>query len=177
MERRWQPACGRMALLMFCYRVKYEDNTNVIVRFAALGRVIFRQEKVGNEVTVLQYLRQHTQIPVPEVYGAGTCWAGPYIVMAFVEGDLLSNVFKDPLKKEGRPVVNPRISDRALKIAYRSSHVWPDGKLVMLDKLVAWLKEDILLRQVKALTGYKPCLSAANQQKKDQEEAEALVKA
>jgi aminoglycoside phosphotransferase (APT) family kinase protein len=102
-----------------CYRVKYEDSTNVIVRFAALGRAVFRQEKTDNEVTVLRYLRQHTQVPVPEVYGSGTCWAGPYIVMAFVEGDLLSNVLKDPLKKEGRPVLNPRISDRALKIAYR----------------------------------------------------------
>ncbi|OBT42289.1 hypothetical protein VE00_06370 [Pseudogymnoascus sp. WSF 3629] len=102
-----------------CYRVKYEDNTNVIVRFAALGRSVFRQEKVENEVTVLRYLRQHTQVPVPEVYGTGTCWAGPYIVMAVVEGDLLSNVLKDPLKSEGRPVLNPRISDRALRIAYR----------------------------------------------------------
>lgn len=36
-----------------CYRVKYEDNTNVIVRFAALGRSVFRQEKVENEVAVL----------------------------------------------------------------------------------------------------------------------------
>lgn len=40
-----------------CYRVKYEDNTNVIVRFAALGRSVFRQEKVENEVAILQYLR------------------------------------------------------------------------------------------------------------------------
>lgn len=102
-----------------CYRVKYEDNTNVIVRFAALGRSVFRQEKVENEVAVLRYLRQHTQVPIPEVFGAGTCWVGPYIVMAFVEGDLLSNVLKDPLKKDGRPVLNPRISDRALRIAYR----------------------------------------------------------
>ncbi|KFY07881.1 hypothetical protein V492_06736 [Pseudogymnoascus sp. VKM F-4246] len=93
--------------------------TNVIVRFAALGQSVFRQEKVDNEVTVLQYLRRHTQVPVPEVYGAGTCWAGPYIVIAFVEGDLLSNVLKDPLKSDGRPVLNPRISDRALRIAYR----------------------------------------------------------
>lgn len=39
--------------------------------------------------------------------------------MAFIEGDLLSNVLKDPLKKDGRPVLNPRISDRALRVAYR----------------------------------------------------------
>jgi hypothetical protein len=31
-----------------------------------------------------------------------------------------------------------------------SSYVWPDGELVNPDKLAAWLKEDILLRRVKA---------------------------
>ncbi|MCJ1309526.1 hypothetical protein MMC25_003186 [Agyrium rufum] len=39
--------------------------------------------------------------------------------MEFVEGDLLSNILKDPLKKEGRPGLNPNISDRALRVAYR----------------------------------------------------------
>ncbi|MCJ1256921.1 hypothetical protein MMC24_004746 [Lignoscripta atroalba] len=101
-----------------CYRVKYEDGFHAIVRFAALGRALFRKEKVDNEVTVLRYLHQRTQIPVPQVLGAGTCWAGAYIVMHFIEGELLANVLKDPLK-EGRSVLNPRISDSALKSAYR----------------------------------------------------------
>lgn len=48
-----------------CYCVKYEDNTNVIVRFAALGRSVFRQGKVNNEVAVPRYLRQYTKVPVP----------------------------------------------------------------------------------------------------------------
>ena len=38
--------------------------------------------------------------------------------MTFVEGDLLAKYLKDPLR-EGRPVLNPRISDPALKRAYR----------------------------------------------------------
>jgi hypothetical protein len=37
----------------------------------------------------------------------------------FAKGDLLSNFLEDPLKKEGRPVLNLRVSHRALKIAYR----------------------------------------------------------
>ncbi|KAK4095692.1 hypothetical protein N658DRAFT_387653, partial [Parathielavia hyrcaniae] len=31
-----------------------------------------------------------------------------------------------------------------------SAYTWPDGELVTPDKLAAWLKEDILLRRVKA---------------------------
>lgn len=38
--------------------------------------------------------------------------------MTFVEGNLLATYLKDPLQK-GRPVLNPQISDRALKRAYR----------------------------------------------------------
>ena len=101
-----------------CYRVEYEDGFEGIVRFAALGKTIFRTEKVHNELAVMKYLAQQTSIPVPQVFGKGNCWAGPYIVMAFIEGDLLSNYLKDPLKK-GRPVLNSQISDRSLKIAYR----------------------------------------------------------
>ena len=101
-----------------CFRVKYEDGFHAIVRFAALARAIFRQEKVRNEVTVMKYLARHTSIPVPEVLGSGNCWAGPYIVMSFVEGDPLALILKDP-RAEGRPVLNPQISDRALKRVYR----------------------------------------------------------
>ncbi len=101
-----------------CYRVKYDDGFHAIVRFAALGRTIYRKEKVDNEVAVMKYLRQYTSIRVPDVLGAGTCWAGPYIVMSFVEGESLATLLRDPLQN-GRPVLNPQISDRAGKRAYR----------------------------------------------------------
>jgi aminoglycoside phosphotransferase (APT) family kinase protein len=101
-----------------CYRVKYEDGFEAIVRFASLGRTMFRTEKVDNEVAVMEYLAQCTSVPVPQILGKGTCWAGPYIIMNFIEGNLLATYLKDP-HKEGRPVLNPRISDRALKRAYR----------------------------------------------------------
>ncbi|EHY60905.1 hypothetical protein ABEF92_005527 [Exophiala dermatitidis] len=101
-----------------CYKVKYDDGFHAVVRFAALGRTIYRREKADNEVAVMKYLRQYTSIPVPDVLGAGTCWAGPYIVMSFVEGESLATLLQDPLQT-GRPVLNPRISERALKKAYR----------------------------------------------------------
>ncbi|PLB47590.1 hypothetical protein P170DRAFT_496393 [Aspergillus steynii IBT 23096] len=56
-------------------------------------------------------------IPVPEVLGSGICWAGPYIVMSFLEGMPLSQLLADP-STEGRPVLNPQIRDRSLKQAY-----------------------------------------------------------
>lgn len=48
-----------------CYRVRYKDGFEAIVRFAALGKTIFRTEKVANEVAFMKYLAQHTSIPVP----------------------------------------------------------------------------------------------------------------
>jgi len=120
-HRAGNPAAARQWLngaFNVCYRVKYEDGFEAIVRFASLGRTIFRSEKVHNEVAVMEYLSQQTSIPVPQVLGKGKCWAGPYIVMTFIEGDLLATYLKDPLQK-GRPVLNLRISDRALKRAYR----------------------------------------------------------
>ena len=55
-----------------CYRVKYEDGFHAVVRFAALGRAIFRNEKVSNELAVMKYLAEHTSIPVPPVLGSGS---------------------------------------------------------------------------------------------------------
>lgn len=101
-----------------CYRVRYDDGPDVIVRFAALGRSILRREKVQVEVATMKYIRNTTSITVPEVFGSGICWAGPYIVMSFLEGVPLSQLLKDPSIK-GRPVLSPRMSDRSLKRAYR----------------------------------------------------------
>lgn len=56
-----------------CYGVKYDDDVHVIARFAALGRTIYRKEKVNNEVAIMKFLRQYTSIRVPDVLGARTC--------------------------------------------------------------------------------------------------------
>ncbi|GAQ41873.1 hypothetical protein AtubIFM56815_000503 [Aspergillus tubingensis] len=66
----------------------------------------------------MNYLRKTTSIPIPEVYASGICWAGPYIIMSFIEGVPLSQLLKDH-SVEGRPVLNPQISNHSLKHAYR----------------------------------------------------------
>ncbi|KAJ5115570.1 Aminoglycoside phosphotransferase [Penicillium atrosanguineum] len=81
-----------------CYRVLFEDGCGVVVRFVGLGRVIARNEKVEDEVAIMQYLAQHTAMPIPNVLGSGNCPVGPYIVMDFVEGKPLSECLTDESK-------------------------------------------------------------------------------
>jgi len=100
-----------------CYKVEFEDGFHAIVRFAALGKAIFRSEKVLNESFVMEYLAERTSIPVPRVLGKGISWAGPYIVMSFIEGPLLETLLQDPRKE--KPTLNPLLSRMTLKKAYR----------------------------------------------------------
>lgn len=72
--------------MLSTYRVTYNDSYRVLVRFTALGRIVARNEKVEDEVAIMQYVAQHTTIPVPKVLGSGKCAVGPYIVMNFIEG-------------------------------------------------------------------------------------------
>ena len=82
-----------------CLRVRYENGPDVIVCFAALGRAILRREKVQFEVATMRYIRETTSMTVPEVFGSSICWAGPYIVMSFLEGVPLSQLLKDLLQR------------------------------------------------------------------------------
>ncbi|KAH8706068.1 kinase-like domain-containing protein [Talaromyces proteolyticus] len=99
-----------------CYRVTYQDGSRILVRFTALGRVLLRNEKVEDEVAVMNYLAQNTPIPVPKVIGSGKCAVGPYMVMTIIEGNLLSGYLKDPLQEV--VTLNPKIPISALKRAY-----------------------------------------------------------
>jgi hypothetical protein len=60
-----------------CYRVTYEDGYRVIVRFSALGRITFRNEKVEDEVSIMDYLAQQTTIPIPRVLGPENVQSAP----------------------------------------------------------------------------------------------------
>ena len=99
-----------------CYRVTFEDGHRVVVRFTALGRVIARNEKVEDEVAVMEYVAQHTSITIPQVFGSGRCAVGPYIVMSFIKGTQLSEYLKDPCQET--TTLNPRIPMSTLRSAY-----------------------------------------------------------
>ena len=65
-----------------CYRVKFKQGPYVLVRFPALGRSMFRREKLEDEIAVLKYIAQKTSIPVPRVLGSGSSAVGPYLSKA-----------------------------------------------------------------------------------------------
>lgn len=99
-----------------CYRVTYDDGCRVLVRFTALGRVVARSEKVEDEVAIMQYIAQHTSVPVPKALGSGKCAVGPYIVMEFIEGKPLSGYLREPTQE--RVTLRSNIHLSVLKTAY-----------------------------------------------------------
>lgn len=101
-----------------CYRVTYENGHRFLVRFTALGRVIACNEKVEDEVSIMNYVAQHTTIPVPKVLGHGQCVVGPYIVMFFIEGRALSRYLRDSSQKT--ITLNSKVSMSILRRAYFS---------------------------------------------------------
>ncbi|KAJ5591701.1 phosphotransferase enzyme family protein [Penicillium hispanicum] len=99
-----------------CYRVTFENGHRVVVRFTALGRVVARKEKVDDEVAIMEFLGQHTTIPVPKIFGHGKSVVGPYIVMSYIEGRLLSEYLRDSSWETD--TLSPSISMSILKTAY-----------------------------------------------------------
>lgn len=105
----------------FSFRVSFSDGQDVIIRFPKPGHTTFREEKVTNEVRVMEYLRQNTTIPIPRVHSWGLTKEsphqfGPFIIMDFVQGTLLSTI----LKQADRPdmVLDPNIDNALLDKVY-----------------------------------------------------------
>lgn len=99
------------------FLVKYEDGYQAIVRFASLGQSLYRTEKVENEAIALQYLRKHTEIPVPRLLGVGKIALGPYIVEEFISGDLASSSFME--SRIERQNLKANVNEHKLKHLYR----------------------------------------------------------
>ncbi|KAF2644206.1 phosphotransferase enzyme family protein-like protein [Massarina eburnea CBS 473.64] len=99
----------------FCLQIMYSDGTpDVIIRFPGPGRTTFRDEKVVNEVQVIQFLQENTTIPVPRLISWGLTedspqQFGPFMISEFVEGVHLSDILGDPANKK-QIYLNPRIS-------------------------------------------------------------------
>ncbi|GLA67848.1 hypothetical protein AtubIFM55763_000097 [Aspergillus tubingensis] len=55
----------------FSFRYTFSDGRpDTIIRFPKPGHtaIAYRDEKVTNEVQVMEYLRQHTDIPIPRIH-------------------------------------------------------------------------------------------------------------
>lgn len=99
---------------------------DVIIRFAKPGHTNspWRPEKVANEVHIIEYLRQHTTIPLPRI----RCWGlteesphqlGPFIIMDFIEGTRLSTFLRQADEDEDADMIfNPAIEEETLDTIY-----------------------------------------------------------
>ncbi|PYI02492.1 phosphotransferase enzyme family protein [Aspergillus sclerotiicarbonarius CBS 121057] len=100
-----------------CCTVSFDDGFRALVRFPILGRSRFRTEKTLNEASVMKFLCQHTTLPVPRLLGMGRWGGGPYLIMTFLEGTLLSKRLRNPTLDP--PRVDPNVSDADIELAYR----------------------------------------------------------
>jgi hypothetical protein len=76
---------------------------SVFIRFPLAGRTYlpWSFEEVKNEVMVLEYLREHTTLPLPRVYSWGPAkncpgQLAPYMLMDLMDGDCLDDLLKKP---------------------------------------------------------------------------------
>ncbi|KAI9745902.1 MAG: hypothetical protein M1818_000583 [Claussenomyces sp. TS43310] len=100
----------------FSFCISFGDGrSDAIIRFPKPGHTAtaLRDEKVSNEVRIMEYLSQHT-IPLPRVHS----W-GSFIIMDYVAGTLLSSVLKQPTNSDQDDVrLNPNIDDTILDKIY-----------------------------------------------------------
>ncbi|KAH9909924.1 hypothetical protein F4778DRAFT_767868 [Xylariomycetidae sp. FL2044] len=111
----------------FCLDVKRGDSDeHVLIRFPCPGSIYtpWRDEKVRNEVMVMEYLREHTSIPIPRVrhWGLGAespQQLGPFIIMDFMPGEALSRILQLPNEDKTEPIIlDPNIDDAKLDFVY-----------------------------------------------------------
>ncbi|KAK0621572.1 hypothetical protein B0T17DRAFT_508909 [Bombardia bombarda] len=103
-----------------------ESDEHVLIRFPSPGNVYgpWRDEKVKNEVMVMNYLREHTSIPVPCVRSWGLTeespqQLGPFIIMDFMEGQDLSDLLQQPTESKEEPIIlDPDIDEARLDFVY-----------------------------------------------------------
>jgi hypothetical protein len=113
----------------FSFRFSFSDEgPDAIIRFPKPGHtaIALRDEKVVNEVQIMEYLSQNTTIPLPRVHSWGLTAEspekfGPFIIMDYIDGVLLSTVLKQPSKiGQEDMVLNPNIDNKILdKIYYQ----------------------------------------------------------
>ncbi|KAF1961771.1 phosphotransferase enzyme family protein-like protein [Byssothecium circinans] len=105
--------------------VKFEDVKEVI-RFPKPGHTAtcLRDEKVRNEIHVLEMLKEKTTIPVPRVLSWGTTaeslqQLGPFILMEYIEGVSLTTLLKQPTETDQDEVIlATEVDDARLDYVY-----------------------------------------------------------
>ncbi|KAH6714406.1 hypothetical protein BKA61DRAFT_632310 [Leptodontidium sp. MPI-SDFR-AT-0119] len=133
-----------------------DSDDHVLIRFPFPGNIYgpWRDEKVTNEVMVMNFLREHTNIPVPPV----RCWGvteespqqlGPFIIMDLMEGQDLSDFLQQPTQSREEPIIlNPNIDEMKLDFVYEQIADF----MLQLSRLEPPLTYD--MNEVVTLAGY-----------------------
>ncbi|KAL3475452.1 phosphotransferase enzyme family protein-like protein [Aspergillus californicus] len=108
------------------FRFSFNDGApDVIIRFPKPGHTatVYRDEKVANEVQVMECLRENTDIPIPRIHSWGLTaegphGLGPFIIMDVVDGVLLSSILNHPDKKGIGFLLNPDLDMSILDKVY-----------------------------------------------------------
>jgi aminoglycoside phosphotransferase (APT) family kinase protein len=109
------------------FRFRFDDDgPDAIIRLPKAGQTTtaLRDEKVTNEVHIMQFLGEKTTIPIPHIYSWGLTeecphQLGPFIIMDFVEGVLLCDILQKPTNDDQELVIlNPDIEKSVLDKIY-----------------------------------------------------------
>lgn len=100
-----------------------DSDEHVLIRFPFWGN-IWRDEKITNEVMIMNYLREYTNIPLPPA----RCWGltaespqqlGPFTIMDLMEGQDLGDLLQQPTRnKEEAIILDLNIDEVKLDFVY-----------------------------------------------------------
>ncbi|KAJ5930981.1 hypothetical protein N7466_006474 [Penicillium verhagenii] len=108
------------------FRMRFANEYSAIIRFPLPAATMFPEEKVRNEVSVMQFLLNKIPIPVPRIF----CWGkrqespsylGPFIIMDFIDHkQSMSDFLNTPRRQPDQlPVLNPDLDLGKLGNLYR----------------------------------------------------------
>ncbi|KJZ73835.1 hypothetical protein HIM_06728 [Hirsutella minnesotensis 3608] len=107
----------------FCFRIAFRDQgPDAIIRFPRPGCMAFPEEKISNEVQVIEFLVEKTTIPIPRLISWGLTQEspqqlGPFIISDFIDGVSLSSLLEDRIDRGGQNV-EPEPGDQRLDTIY-----------------------------------------------------------
>lgn len=115
---------GKLFLGSFhlCVRVLFDDGVAWIIRVPLPFRLLRSYAHTKREVAILQYLQEHTAIPVPRIIACGFDDTkhpdlGPFIIMTFIHGIPLTDWWK--VRNVEETQLMPDIEDWIVQKVYR----------------------------------------------------------
>lgn len=110
----------------FSIRLYWDDEgEDWLIRFPIPGKSMFLDDKVLNEVALMKYIAENTNIPMPRVIAYGKAednptGLGPFIIMTWVEGMPMSKILRVVKTEDDgeEHILNPDIDEKTLEILY-----------------------------------------------------------